>query len=196
LEPPDGENPGVRIIGGEFGGRRLRAPKGRRTRPTPDRVREALFSVLGDRVAGAHVVELFAGTGSLGLEALSRGARHAVFLERDAAALRCLEENVAALGVAGRATVQRRSAYAFARSANAAEPFDLVFCDPPFRSFEEAAGRRRMEDLLGSLPLAPGGLVVVEHRAGALGDFSPPALRPAGVRKWGSTGMALYESVR
>lgn len=182
----------MRIIGGEFGGRRLKAPRGRNTRPTPDRVREALFSVLAATVPDARVVELFGGTGSLGLEALSRGAAHAVFLERNQGALACLTANIETLGVADRTTVHRKSAFSFPSIAAHGEPFDLVFADPPFRQFESGAGRRKLEDLLMALPVRPGGLLVVEHRAGGLGDFSPGGFVLDELRKWGSTGMAIY----
>jgi 16S rRNA (guanine(966)-N(2))-methyltransferase RsmD len=182
----------MRIIGGEFRGRRLKAPKGRSTRPTPDRVREALFQVLADRIPDARVLELFGGTGSLGLEALSRGAATAVFTERDRGALACLASNVETLGVADRVTIHRRSAFRLPVLCPEDEAFDLVFCDPPFRMFEDANDRRRLEMLLASLPLAPDGLVVVEHRAGTLGDFCPPRMLPETLRKWGTTGMAIY----
>jgi 16S rRNA (guanine(966)-N(2))-methyltransferase RsmD len=182
----------VRIIAGEFRGRRLKAPRGRNTRPTPDRVREALFSVLADAVADARVVELFGGTGSLGLESLSRGAAHAVFLEKNRGALACLTENIETLGVADRTTVHRRSAFSFPAIAEQGGPFDLVFADPPFRQFDDSAGRRRLEDLLAALPVRPDGLVVVEHKAGGLGDFSPGGFVLDELRKWGSTGMAIY----
>ena len=182
----------MRIIGGEFRGRRLKAPKGRGTRPTPDRVREALFQVLADRVPSARVLELFGGTGSLALEALSRGAATAVFSETDRGALRCLTDNVEALRIEDRVTIHRRSAFRLPALCRDDEPFDLVFCDPPFRMFDDAGDRRRIETLLSSLPIAPDGLVVVEHRAGSLGDFSPPRLLLDDVRKWGTTGMALF----
>jgi 16S rRNA (guanine966-N2)-methyltransferase len=182
----------MRIIAGEFRGRKLAAPRGRNTRPTPDRVREALFSILGDAVEGARVVELFAGTGSLGLESLSRGAAHAVFTEKDRDSFRCLTRNVEALGVADRVTLLPRSAFDLARHPAGREPFDLAFLDPPFRMFDSAESRRRLEDLLAGLPFSPGARVVVEHRAGHLGDFAPAGLRPLDTRRYGSTGLAFY----
>jgi 16S rRNA (guanine966-N2)-methyltransferase len=182
----------MRIIAGEFRGRRLRAPKGRTTRPTPDRVRVALFSILGERVVDARVAELFAGTGSLGLESLSRGAAFALFTERDRAALACLAENVAALGVAHRCRILPRSAFDLPRLWRDEPPFDLVFCDPPFRFFAEAAARRRLEALLDALPLSAGARVVVENPAGRTGDFAPTRLLLVDERRWGTTGMAFY----
>lgn len=182
----------MRIIAGEFRGRRLKAPTGRTTRPTPDRVREALFSILGERVLDARVAELFAGTGSLGLESLSRGAAFAVFTERSREALDCLRANVAALGVADRCRILPRSAFDLPRLCRDEPPFDLAFCDPPFRVFAEAPSRRRLESLLSNLPLGPDGRIVVENPAGRTGDFSPPGLELVDERRWGTTGMAFY----
>jgi 16S rRNA (guanine966-N2)-methyltransferase len=124
----------MRVISGRLGGRRLKAPASRTVRPTTDKVREALFAMLGD-LAGARVLDLFAGTGALGIEALSRGAERAVFVERDAAVARILGENLRALDL-GREHVQVRRADALAalRSARARqETYDLVFIDPPYR---------------------------------------------------------------
>src|SRR5947208_2259988 len=123
----------MRVIAGRLGGRRLKAPAGARTRPTAERVREALFAMLED-VADARVLDLFAGSGALGIEALSRGAASAVFVERDPAALRALRENLAALGL-GRdvAEVRRSDAMRALHSAQRrGENYDLVFIDPPY----------------------------------------------------------------
>ena len=125
----------MRVIAGRFGGRRLVAPKGRSTtRPTSDRVREAIFSMLGD-LHEARVLDLFAGTGALGIEALSRGAARAVFVERDPAALAALQANLRALELdEHEAEVRRGEALAALRSARErAETYDLVLIDPPYR---------------------------------------------------------------
>jgi 16S rRNA (guanine966-N2)-methyltransferase len=124
----------LRVVAGSFKGRRLTAPRGTRTRPTADRVREALFSMLGD-VGGAHVLDLYAGSGALGIEALSRGAESAVFVERDAQAVAAIERNLAAVGV--EATVLRQDVLRFLARPGA--PFDLVFCDPPYDSASRLA---------------------------------------------------------
>ena len=126
----------MRVIAGRWGGRRLQAPPGDATRPTSDRVREALFSVLGPRVGGAHVLDLFAGSGALGIEALSRGATSAVFVERDARAAATINRNLDALGAEG--DVRRQDALRFLASGEG--PFDLVFCDPPYDSASRLAG--------------------------------------------------------
>ena len=125
----------MRVVAGEFKGRRLVAPRGSRTRPTADRVREALFSMLGD-VEGAEVLDLYAGSGALGIEALSRGAAGAVFVERDPKAVAAIERNLAAVGVEAR--VERTDAQRFL--ARASGPYDLVFCDPPYDSASRLAG--------------------------------------------------------
>jgi 16S rRNA (guanine(966)-N(2))-methyltransferase RsmD len=147
-----------RVIAGEFGGRRLQAPPGDATRPTSDRVREALFSILGGTVEGARVLDLFAGSGALGIEALSRGAAEATFVEADVKAQRALRANLTALGI--RAHVRRGDALAFLRAASAGAPqYDLVLLDPPYR-----LAPRLGPELSEALPplLAPGALVVSE----------------------------------
>ena len=105
----------MRIVGGQFGGRRLLMPKDQRVRPTADRVREAWMSILGEALDGARVLDLFAGSGALGLEALSRGAGSATFVELNPPSLKALESNIAALGVGDRVTVHRGDAIRFAR---------------------------------------------------------------------------------
>jgi 16S rRNA (guanine966-N2)-methyltransferase len=125
----------VRVVAGEFRGRRLAAPRGVRTRPTADRVREALFSMLGD-VSGARVLDLYAGSGALGIEALSRGAESAVFVERDPRSVATIERNLESLGL--EQEVVRQDAVRFL--ARTEGMFDLVFCDPPYDSASRLAG--------------------------------------------------------
>jgi 16S rRNA (guanine966-N2)-methyltransferase len=121
----------MRVVAGELRGRQIQAPQGTSTRPTTDRVREALFNALGslDVVVGATVVDLFAGSGALGIEALSRGASHCTFVERDANALRVLRDNVAALGLTDRTRIVPADAAVAVRSL---PPVDLVLADPPY----------------------------------------------------------------
>jgi 16S rRNA (guanine966-N2)-methyltransferase len=119
----------VRVVAGEFGGRRLAVPPGRGTRPTADRVREALFSMLGD-VSGLRVLDLFAGSGALGIEALSRGAASVTFVESDPRAASVIRENLAALGAEGEVTRQDAVVFLTAQRGT----FDLVLADPPYDS--------------------------------------------------------------
>jgi 16S rRNA (guanine966-N2)-methyltransferase len=150
----------VRVIAGTLGGRRLKAPRGTTTRPTSDRVKEALFALLGD-IAGARVLDLFAGAGGLGIEALSRGAARAVFIERDQRALRALRENVRSLGLgAARAEVRAGDVLALLRTARGrAETYDLVFIDPPYSRASDLG--RELSLLLAPL-LEPEARIVVE----------------------------------
>jgi 16S rRNA (guanine966-N2)-methyltransferase len=177
----------MRVIAGRLGGRRLKAPRGHVTRPTTDRVREALFSMLAD-VAGARVLDLFAGTGALGIEALSRGAAHAVFVERSRHALAALRANLLDLEIgAEQAEVRPGDALAALQSARErGETYDLVFLDPPYERARELG-----EALAGILPalLAPNARVVVEA------DRRNPAELPLAVealRRYGDTTITIH----
>jgi 16S rRNA (guanine966-N2)-methyltransferase len=143
----------LRITGGELGGRRIRVPRGE-VRPTTERVREAIFSILGD-VAGARVLDLFCGSGALAIEALSRGAAEATLVDTRPATAR---RNLEALGLAERARTVRSDAARFLRRAEASS-FDLVLCDPPYRLADRLAGDL---DPLIRRALANGGRVMVE----------------------------------
>jgi 16S rRNA (guanine966-N2)-methyltransferase len=163
----------MRIVGGRLRGRALAAPTSQAIRPTADRLREALFNILvhayGDPVTGARVLDLFAGTGALGLEALSRGAAFALFVDDAAEARALLRENVAALGLGGLTRIFRRDAGKLGM-AHPVEPFSLAFLDPPY-------GRGLAEAALASARaggwLTPEALIVVEEAASA--GFAPPA---------------------
>jgi 16S rRNA (guanine966-N2)-methyltransferase len=150
----------MRVIAGRLGGRRLKAPKGRVTRPTSDRVREGLFAMLGD-VQAANVLDLFAGSGALGVEALSRGAARVVFVERDAVAVRALRDNLSALAIEPiAAEVRRTDALRALRSARTLkETYDLIFIDPPYGRAQDWAPELSL--LVPSL-LSPAARVVVE----------------------------------
>jgi 16S rRNA (guanine966-N2)-methyltransferase len=157
----------MRIVGGEFRGRPLAAPHGNAIRPTTDRAREALFNVLAhgypDKLAGARVLDLFAGTGALGLEAISRGASHCLFIEESAEGRGLIRENVEALGLQGRTKIFRRDATALG-SAGTIQPFDLVLADPPYG---RGLGEKALESAARGGWLNPGALCVVEERADA-----------------------------
>jgi 16S rRNA (guanine966-N2)-methyltransferase len=122
----------MRVVAGTHKGHRLAAPRGATTRPTSDRVREAVFNLLGS-VEGARVLDLYAGSGALGIEAISRGAAHATFVDSSAGAAQAVRSNIERLGIADQARVTRASAASFLRRAAKAEVrWDLVFCDPPY----------------------------------------------------------------
>ena len=162
----------MRIVGGRLGGRALTAPRSQAIRPTADRLRESLFNILvhayGDAVTGARVLDLFAGTGALGLEALSRGAAFALFVDDAAEARALLRENVAALGLGGVTRIFRRDATRLGE-AHPVEPFTLVFLDPPYG---RGLGERALVSAREGGWLAPGALVVIEEAADA--GFKPP----------------------
>jgi 16S rRNA (guanine966-N2)-methyltransferase len=155
----------MRIVGGKLRGRTLQGPKSNAIRPTSDRLRETIFNVLvhayGDPITDARVLDLFAGTGALGLEALSRGARFALFVEESVEARGLIRANVEALGLIGRSNVFRRDASKLGERETV-EPFDLVFCDPPYGQglAEEALISAREGDWLKA-----GAIAVVEEAA-------------------------------
>lgn len=160
----------MRIIAGEWRGRRLVAPEGRQTRPTADRTREALFSMLASRLGsfeGLRVTDLYAGSGALGLESLSRGAAHATFVENDRAALKAIDANVMALGAAARISMRAMSAATLPPT----ETFDLVFADPPY---DVGSGTAAADAVAKAGWLAAGGWMAVETRKG------DPVVPPAG----------------
>ena len=191
----------LRIIGGAWRGRRLRFPPSPEIRPTPDRVRETLFNWLAARVPGARCLDLFAGSGALGLEALSRGAAHVTFVERDLAAGREIAARLAEWG-AHAASVEHADARKFLERTPAA-PFDIVFLDPPFAStlLDEAAAR-----LEQGAWLSDGALIYVECAAAASAGTHPGAAKapaatvqgvPAGwtplkTKRAGEVGYHLY----
>jgi 16S rRNA (guanine966-N2)-methyltransferase len=177
----------MRVIAGSNGGRRLKAPPGRNTRPTSDRVREAIFAMLGP-LDGEPVLDLFAGTGAMGIEALSRGAARAVFVERDRAAAGVLQGNLTALGITGEeAELRRADVLAALRSARElGEAYDLVFIDPPY-------GQARLwgERLTAELPavLAPQGRIVCESDRREPLEIDAPVLTE---RRYGDTSITIH----
>ena len=174
----------MRVVAGAYGGRRLATPRGAHTRPTADRVREAVFSMLGS-VEGARVLDLFAGSGGLGLEALSRGAAEATFVDSAPAAVRAVRANLEALGAAGE--VRRSDARAFVRNAHArGRQYDLVFLDPPYRRASALA-----EALAGDLAavLAPRARVVAESDRRRPLELSLPLVVE---RRYGDTVIRIH----
>jgi 16S rRNA (guanine966-N2)-methyltransferase len=180
----------VRVVAGRFKGRRLIAPPGASTRPTSDRVREALFAILGP-LDGARVLDLFAGSGALGIEALSRGAANATFVDSAPAAIQAICRNLETLGLD--ADVRRQDARAFLRAArDARHEYDLVFLDPPYRLAAELG--RELSPALAGL-LAPHGRVVSESDRRAPLDLAPDLSR-TDERHYGDTLIRIHEQAR
>ena len=171
----------MRIIAGTLKGRVLKAPKGNRTRPTADRVREALFSILGV-LEGCNVLDLYAGTGALGIEALSRGARRAIFVESSHESMKCLLDNLRGLNLTDRSLAIHSPVERARNEIAKTSPFDLVFCDPPWSktvAVWELLVKTEVDQYL-----APEGLLVLEH----------PATAEANTEQWRGLGLVLTRS--
>ena len=189
----------MRISGGESRGRRIAPPRRGGSaghagvRPTSDKVREALFSILGERVNDTVFLELFAGTGAVGIEALSRGARRAVFVDSSPGSVRLIRENIESLGYRERAAVVSKDALAFLKkTARELGPYDIVFADPPYHA---DAGSKTME-LLGSLELSDvfpeGALAAYEHFKKYPAPESVGRLMKKKDYLYGDTAVSLY----
>lgn len=179
----------MRIVAGAFRGRKLQAPEGIATRPTADRVRETLFSMLASRLGSfeeLRVADLFAGSGALGLEALSRGAAFACFVENDRRAADAIRGNIAALGVDERAQLLARSALALPP----AEPFDLVFADPPY---SPQSGSAVVGELVRAGWIASSGWVAIETARGD--SVEPQSLEVQAERDVGRTRITLLRRI-
>jgi len=175
----------MRVIAGAAGGIRLDAPKSE-VRPTMDRVKAAIFSSLGEEIIGASVLDLFAGTGSLGIEALSRGAASALFVEENSTAVACIERNLARAKLEGR--VRKQEVFAFLRSAQTRDPFRIIFADPPYEKSKSGGGFTQL--LLENVQLAemlePSGIFVLEKRPAE--KMPPmPLWQITRARKYGAT---------
>ncbi|KXB97531.1 MAG: hypothetical protein AA908_06645 [Chlorobi bacterium NICIL-2] len=181
----------MRVISGRWGGRLLPARVPPETRPTLDAVREAIFNVLASRLAfeGQRVLDLYAGSGALGIEALSRGAAHVTFVERSQRAAAAVEHNCGALGIEQDAyTIVRGDATRFLERSTETEHVTLVFADPPYRSIAEWG--RLLPALATARCVERDAVVVLEHRAG-LTLALPPSLVLLDVRRWGDTACTL-----
>lgn len=182
---------GPRVVAGEQGGLRLVVPKGARTRPTTDRVKESVFAALGDaRLAGAVVLDGYAGSGALAIEALSRGAARAVLVDRDPRAIDAIRRNLATTRLTERATVHRRGFGGYLQGRPPERPFDLVFLDPPYDLAGAELGHI-LEALTRPGWLAAGGGVVIERSAAAGPPPLPVGWRVAWERLYGDTLVVL-----
>lgn len=173
----------MRVIAGEFRSRRLKSVPGLETRPTPDRLREALFSVLAPRIDGAVFLDAYAGTGAVGIEALSRGARRCVFVEKNRGAVAVLRENLAALGLESRAEVYTGKAVPVLERVSA----DIVFLDPPYESEKE------YEAALTALGAAQHPLVIVQHASRQTLGEEYGSLRRYRVLRQGDNSLSFYQ---
>jgi len=146
----------IRIISGKFGGRKIEAPDGKRTHPMSERIRNAMFNSIGSTIEGSEILDAFAGTGSIGLEALSRGAHDVMFIERDRIAQKILAKNITALGVENQTTIIRTTVSNWLETSDEKQ-FDFIFADPPYIDPQFSTVQR----LLGLLK--PGGFMVLSH---------------------------------
>jgi 16S rRNA (guanine(966)-N(2))-methyltransferase RsmD len=172
----------MRVIGGEFRSRRLESMPGTDVRPTPDKVRESLFNILTPEIEGCVFVDAYAGTGAVGIEALSRGARHVVFIEKDKSAAALIKSNLTSLKAENRARVIHGPAAIYLGGLDA----DIVFIDPPYPKEKE------YQASLGALEKRPPGLVIVQHAARfALADDYGPLHRTR-IVKYGDNALSFY----
>ena len=183
----------MRVIAGRFKGRHLRAPRGYAVRPTSDKVKGALFNILGSRIEGAKVMDLFAGTGSIGIEALSRGASHVLFVEDDPAARDALEANLEAFEIPSReATLWKRHGVAGLirhLKTRPGETADLIFADPPYRQPETL---RLLRPFVAGLGLADDGWLVIEHARDAEIPAPEPPVALARTCSYGDTVLSIF----
>jgi 16S rRNA (guanine966-N2)-methyltransferase len=182
----------MRIVGGTLRGRRLLSPSDNRTRPTSDRVRQAVFNIVEHGIDDfalerARVLDLFAGTGALGLEALSRGADTCIFVDTDMAACGIIADNIAAFGLSARTTVLRRDATALGQARPSEGSRQLVLLDPPYG--RDLAGPTLASALAGGW-IAAGALIVAEEAAGTSVGW-PPEVQVVDRRQWGGTTVAF-----
>ena len=176
----------MRIIAGEQKGHAIFAPKGLETRPTSDRVRENVFNIVAPWVEGARVLDLYAGSGAMGLEALSRGATSAVFVEAEPPAIRAIERNLEKLGLTGARVVRLDASTGLAQEAASGRKYDLVLADPPYSMTDFDALARYLP-----LVLSEDGLVVLESAAKTEPELAGLAVRST--RKYGSTRVTVFE---
>ncbi|GAA1310207.1 DNA methylase [Planotetraspora silvatica] len=179
----------TRVIAGTAGGRRLAVPPGGSTRPTSDRAREGLFATVGSvfgSLGGLRVVDLYAGSGAVGLEALSRGAAHALLVESDARAVRTIKENIASLGLPGAVLAPEKAERVVGRPCE--EPYDFVFADPPYAVTDEAVVRV-VEALRDNGWLAEDALVAVERESRGKDLVWPRGFEEDRVRRYGEASV-------
>jgi 16S rRNA (guanine966-N2)-methyltransferase len=185
----------MRVIAGSFRSRILQAPAGLATRPTSDRLRETFFNVVAPRIEGARFLDLYAGSGAVGIEALSRGAAEAVFVERAAAALKVLRANLAGLGIGKGFRIAPVSVASFLHGPDPGARFDLVFLDPPY---DAAVEYEAVLNLIGGQSggrLADGATVIAEHRRKEKLDNQYGALQRTRLLEQGDAALSFYRAI-
>ncbi|MCI0489154.1 MAG: 16S rRNA (guanine(966)-N(2))-methyltransferase RsmD [Blastocatellia bacterium] len=183
----------MRVIGGIYRGRSLRTPKGLTVRPTSDRMRETLFNILASEIEGSRFLDLCAGSGAVGIEALSRGAARAVFVDLSRRSCAVIEENLAQLGISqGTDIINRDAVAAIKRVAAESEPFDIIFFDPPY---ESELYLQAMKLIASSGILADEGVVIVEHRAKTAPESEYGNLRVYREVRQGESSLAFYARI-
>jgi 16S rRNA (guanine966-N2)-methyltransferase len=185
----------MRVIAGQFRSRLLIAPAGATTRPTSDRLRESLFNILAPRLPGSRFVDLYAGTGAAGIEAISRGATHVWFAENAPAAISALRANLAALKIASNFTLEDRGTGALLqRLTKLSNQIDIVFLDPPYQAEQEYLGTLSfLGSAKGRAILAPDALIVAEHATRSPLPERFGALIQTRTRKQGDASLTFYE---
>lgn len=184
---------GVRIIAGSLRSRSLQAPSGTATRPTSDRLRETLFNVLAPRIDGADFADLYAGSGAVGIEALSRGAAHVTFVEKAPSALKVLRENLDRLGIKSGFDIQAAPVAAWLRRGEAKSTFDLIFLDPPYDAGEEYASTLGMLGGPAAGWLNPGARIIAEHRRNDKLQENYRALQRTRLLQQGDAALSFFE---
>ena len=183
----------MRVIAGIYRSRPLEAPRGTATRPTSDRLRETLFNVLAPRIEGARFADLYAGSGAVGIEAISRGAEHVWFAEKGPAALAAIRGNLSKLKISGGYSVEDRSVSKLLSSlAKAQRPLDIIFLDPPYEDIEAYSGTLGLLGREHTTLIAPGGVVVVEHQKKAPLAERYGALGCTRVLQQGDAALSFY----
>ncbi|MGD9250718.1 MAG: 16S rRNA (guanine(966)-N(2))-methyltransferase RsmD [Desulfobacterales bacterium] len=183
----------MRIIAGRYRGRRLKAPRGRRIRPTTDRLRETIFNIIGSEIRGQKIVDIFAGTGAMGIEALSRGADHAVFIDNYAGALECVRANLAPLAISHQWNIIRWDAGENLSCLGAFQRrFDCAFIDPPYN---QGLAARTLTHLVACGAMTDGGLIILEHAHKERIDPDPAQLTLWDQRRYGKTLVTFLRSV-
>ena len=182
----------MRIITGQAKGVRLKAPKGLNTRPTSDRVKESLFSILADRIYDRSILDLFAGTGNLGLEALSRGALNAIFVEHDSNCIKIIQENINNTKMQEKSKIIRGDVYRIVDNLNkCSHAFDIIFADPPYN-------KEHVNKLLNSLSvniLKPDSLIIIEHSKNEAYNI-PQHIELIRKQQYGETIISIFRLTR